>query len=110
MAEDDDDDAAMIRAMAKFSAVADLDDEAPAPAPRARPRRPVPAPKARRRQAERLKATVDGRSLRETGRTSQFNFKCKPEIKTAAQEMADERGLTIAEFMESLIEQARGDE
>jgi hypothetical protein len=44
--------------------------------------------------------TADGRSLRATGRTAQFNFKCLPEIKSLIHETAGSEGVTVAEWME----------
>jgi hypothetical protein len=52
------------------------------------------------------RAAVDGRSLRVTGRTEQFNFKCREDIKRRAVEAAREDGVAIAEWMERTIEAA----
>ena len=60
-------------------------------------------PKAERK---RIRAAVDGRSLRGTGRSEQFNFKCREEIKRCAIEAARADGITIAEWMERAIEAA----
>jgi hypothetical protein len=60
--------------------------------------------KAERRQRElKARSVVDGRSLRATGRTAQFNFKCTPEIKALVHETADREGLTVAEWMERAV-------
>jgi predicted HicB family RNase H-like nuclease len=64
------------------------------------------SPKARKAREQQLRSTVDGRTLRTTGRTAQFNFKCRPDIKTNAVEAAKEDGLTIAEWLEAAIEAA----
>lgn len=48
----------------------------------------------------------DGRSLRSTGRTSQFNFKALPALKPAAQDAATASGLTLAEWMENAVNAA----
>jgi len=48
----------------------------------------------------------DGRSLRTTGRTSQFNFKALPGLKPAAQKAAAAAGLTLAEWMETAVNAA----
>lgn len=66
------------------------------------------APKARRAREKQVKSTIDGRSLRATGRTEQFNFKSKPDIKIAAMQAAKAEGLTIAEWMENILVQALG--
>lgn len=60
-------------------------------------------PKARKARQKKVKSAVDGRTLRETGRTKQFNFKCREEVKEMADQMARARDITTAEFMESLI-------
>ena len=41
----------------------------------------TPARAARKKRQKRLADSVDGRSLRATGRTEHLNFKAKPEIK-----------------------------
>ncbi|RTL64654.1 MAG: hypothetical protein EKK41_21210 [Hyphomicrobiales bacterium] len=51
-------------------------------------------------------AARDGRSLRATGRTAQFNFKARPELKLAAQAAADKAGMTLAEWMEMAVNAA----
>jgi hypothetical protein len=66
------------------------------------------SPRARRARETKVRNTVDGRSLRATGRTEQFNFKSKPGIKRAVQEAANKSGLTIAEWMESVLVQHLG--
>ena len=66
------------------------------------------APRARRARERQINGTVDGRSLRATGRTEQFNFKAKPGIKLAAMEAAKAEGLTMAEWMENLLQSALG--
>jgi len=53
------------------------------------------------------RSATDGRSLRSTGRTAQFNFKALPELKPAAlkaaQKAAEKAGLTLAEWMEEAV-------
>jgi hypothetical protein len=64
-------------------------------------RKTKPPKKAERRQRElKARSMVDGRSLRATGRTAQFNFKCLPEIKSLIHETAGSEGVTVAEWME----------
>jgi predicted HicB family RNase H-like nuclease len=70
--------------------------------------------KARQTRQKRIAQAVDqsardGRSLRRTGRTAQFNFKALPELKPAAQEAAERAGLTLAEWMEMAVQAALGD-
>jgi hypothetical protein len=45
----------------------------------------------------------DGRTLRVSGRTEQFNWKCLPKLKAACVEAAKDDGVTIAEWMEEAI-------
>jgi hypothetical protein len=59
--------------------------------------------KARKDREHTLRATVDGRSLKATGRTEQFNFKCREGTKRMATEAAKARGMTIAEWMEHAV-------
>ena len=66
------------------------------------------SPRARRAREANVRGTVEGRSLRATGRTEQFNFKSKPAIKKAVQEAANKGGLTIAEWMENVLLQHLG--
>jgi hypothetical protein len=63
-------------------------------------------PKDRRQREQKIRSAVDGRSLKATGRTEQFNFKCREGTKSKATEAAKAEGLTIAEWMERAIEAA----
>src|SRR5215510_6706878 len=49
------------------------------------------------------RSATDGRSLRSTGRTAQFNFKALPGLKPAALKAAQKSGLTLAEWMEEAV-------
>jgi hypothetical protein len=60
-------------------------------------------PKDRKRREQKIRSAVDGRSLRATGRTEQFNFKCREGTKQLATEAAKARGMTIAEWMECAV-------
>lgn len=60
--------------------------------------------KTRKAQETKIRSAVDGRSLRATGRTEQFNFKCRADIKQGAVESARDKGLSMAEWMEIAIE------
>ena len=64
----------------------------------------VASPKARKAREKQIRATVDGRTLRVTGRTEQFNFKALPDLAKAAKAAAKEDGITIAEWMEEAIQ------
>jgi|SoiMethySBSTD1v2_1073268.scaffolds.fasta_scaffold1123719_2 predicted HicB family RNase H-like nuclease len=64
--------------------------------------------KGRQQRQQRIARAVDrsardGRSLRSTGRTAQFNFKALPELKPAALKAAEKAGLTLAEWMEEAV-------
>ena len=67
-----------------------------------------PGTAARKERETKVRAAVDGRSLRATGRTAQFNLKCRPEIKAAVTKVAKAEGLSIAEWMERTLETALG--
>ncbi len=63
-----------------------------------------------RKQGEtEIRKVVDGRTLRATGRTAQFNFRSRAELKTAVQVAAKAGGVTVAEWMERAIEAALGE-
>ena len=71
--------------------------------------------KARQSRQKRIakavdRSATDGRSLRSTGRTAQFNFKALPELKPAAQRAAERAGMTLAEWMEMAVQAALGDD
>src|SRR5262245_10512907 len=64
--------------------------------------------KGRQRRQQRIWRSVDrsardGRSLRSTGGTAQFNFKALSELKPAALKAAEKAGLTLAEWMEEAV-------
>jgi hypothetical protein len=61
---------------------------------------------ARRVRHEKLTDAVDGRSLRATGRTAQFNFRCSEGLKAKATAAAREAGITLAEWMERAVDAA----
>lgn len=63
-------------------------------------------PKERKQREQKIRSAVDGRSLKATGRTEQFNFKCREGTKIQVTEAAKADGLTIAEWMERAIEKA----
>ncbi len=62
-------------------------------------------PKARKkRERKHALRHDDGRRRRKTGRTAQFNFKAKPELKEQVNAACRDHDLKIAEFMEAAIE------
>ena len=67
--------------------------------------RKLKTPKKAERKKKEIKARgmVDGRSLRATGRTAQFNFKCLPEIKSLVHETVESEGVTVSEWMEKAM-------
>ena len=46
---------------------------------------------------------IDGRSLRRTGRTIQFNTRVTPEFDMKLREIAQREGLTLAEILERAL-------
>ena len=60
----------------------------------------------RKARAKRLTGSVDGRSLRSSGRTAQFNFKSTPGLHQRAKDAATRAGKPLAEWMEELVEAA----
>ena len=53
--------------------------------------------------SKRPQPKVDGRSLRKTGRTEQFNVRLKADTKLAIQRLADENDWLIGEVIEHAI-------
>jgi len=62
----------------------------------------ISAPKkAERKQREKqVRSLTDGRSLRQKGRTVQFNVMIKPEIKQAITDRVAEEGISMADWTE----------
>ena len=77
-----------------------------------RPKAPGAPPKhdnskaARKKRQQKLADAVDGRSLRASGRTEQFNFKALPGLKARAQKAAAAEGKHLAIWMEETVEAA----
>lgn len=62
-------------------------------------------PKARKkRERKHALRHDDGRRRRKTGRTAQFNFKAKPELREQVNLVCRDYDLKVAEFMEAAIE------
>jgi hypothetical protein len=66
--------------------------------------------KARKSRHKKVDGTTDGRSLKATGRTEQFNFKSTPGLKDRARAAAVREGVSLAIWMERVVESALGDE
>jgi predicted HicB family RNase H-like nuclease len=60
----------------------------------------------RKKRHKELADAVDGRSLRTTGRTEQFNFRCSEGLKQKAQAAASRADMTLAEWMQHAVEAA----
>jgi hypothetical protein len=62
----------------------------------------ISAPKKaeRKRREKQVRNLTDGRSLRQKGRTVQFNVMIKPEIKQAILDHVDAEGISMADFTE----------
>lgn len=70
----------------------------------------APSPRKAERKAREKKVAkmVDGRTLRAKGRTVQINFKAKPSLREALDAKIAAEGITIADFMERMLEAALG--
>jgi hypothetical protein len=58
---------------------------------------------ARRKQEKPVPQKTDGRRLRATGRTEQFNIKTKPAWAAEVAQLASERGIGKAELLERIL-------
>ena len=54
----------------------------------------------RKRREKQVRSLTDGRSLRQKGRTVQFNVMIKPEIKQAITNRVAEEGISMADWTE----------
>jgi hypothetical protein len=63
-------------------------------------------PKARKQKEKKIRSAVDGRTLKVTGRTEQFNFKAREGLKQSVAQAAAAEGIAIAEWMERAIQAA----
>src|SRR6516164_1986440 len=59
--------------------------------------------KTRKKTEKKIRATASGRSLAETGRTKQFNFKALPFVHEKVAEAAAMEGITVSEWMEKTL-------
>lgn len=69
---------------------------------------PPPTKAERKAREKKVAKLVDGRKLRAKGRTVQTNFKTKPHIREALDAKIAAEGITIADFMERILEEALG--
>ena len=62
----------------------------------------------RKKVEKKIRGTITGGSLTETGRTKQFNIKSLPVVHQAVVEAAAQEGITMSEWMEKLLIQHLG--
>ena len=56
------------------------------------------------KKEDQLKASIDKRRLRRTGRTELWSFRTRPDLKKRAYELAKEKDMLISEFMQNALE------
>lgn len=61
---------------------------------------------ARKERAKRQSAAVDRRALRDAGRDAIFSFRCRSDLQEACKGIAKRKGMSIAEWMESVLQAA----
>ena len=66
----------------------------------------TPKKAARKQREKQARSIVDGRSLRAKGRTEQLNVKVRPDIKQALADRVETEGITIADWLERMLETA----
>lgn len=64
--------------------------------------------KARKARAKSIQKSVDGRSLRSTGRTEQSNTRVTPQFKAQIRQAASVAGISIAEWLEQAVAEKLG--
>jgi hypothetical protein len=62
--------------------------------------------KAARKARHVALTSIDRRALRVTGGTAQLNFRCREDLKARVTEAASQEGVSIAEWMERVLEAA----
>ena len=74
-----------------------------APEPAEKPDRPI---RARKKTEDKINSTIDGRSLRATGRTTQWNVRIRPDQKKEVQRRAKQHKLEggAGEYLEQALE------
>ena len=58
----------------------------------------------RGKKEEQLKASVDKRRLKRTGRTAVWSLRTRPDVKARAYELAKQRDMLISAFVEKALE------
>jgi len=59
----------------------------------------------RGKKEEQLKASVDKRKLKRTGRTALWSFRAREDVKQRVYELAKQHDMLISEFLQNAIEQ-----
>lgn len=62
----------------------------------------------RKTKEKKVQSVVDGRSLRATGRTEQFNVNMRPDLKHCIAERAKAEGIPVTVWVERVFEKALG--
>ena len=68
----------------------------------------TPKKAVRKQREKKARSIVDGRTLKAKGRTEQLNVKVRPDIKQALADLVEGEGITIADWMERMLENALG--
>lgn len=66
----------------------------------------TPAANARRKREKDVKSAVDRQSFRARGRDEVFSFRCRQDLLEEIKTTSRQRGMSIAEWMEQIIEAA----
>jgi len=59
---------------------------------------------ARGKKEDQLKASIDKRRLKRTGRTELWSLRTRPDLKKRAYELAKEKDMLISEFVQNALE------
>jgi hypothetical protein len=59
---------------------------------------------ARKARAKQIVSSADRRHLRATGRTEQWNIRCRAGLKDQVEQIARDRGQSIAAFVEEVLD------
>ena len=59
---------------------------------------------ARKARAKQVASSADRRHLRSTGRTEQWNIRCRAGLKDQVDQIARDRGQSIAAFVEEILD------
>jgi len=58
----------------------------------------------RGKKEDQLKASIDKRRLKRTGRTELWSLRTRPDVKARAYELAKQRDMLISEFVQTALE------